>query len=350
ARWLPDGNLEYLGRIDHQVKIRGYRIELGEIEARLLEYPGIKEGLVMARTNPEGEKYLCAYFVIEGAWTVSGLRQHLNEVLPDYMIPAYFVEIEKFPLTPNGKVDKRALPEPEGYVQTGREYVAPTNDLEKTLANIWQEVLKVERVGIHDNFFELGGHSLKATLLVSRIHRELEVELSLRDVFAHPVLKEMADRLQQAKTHVYDAIEPAEEREVYPVSSAQKRMYMVQQLEAGELNTSYNMPFVIELRGHLQIDSLRAAFASLVERHESLRTSFHLMEDELVQKIHPYVEIPWTFIEATEEEVEQQIEAFIRPFDLSQAPLFRVGLIRIGEERHILMMDMHHIISDGVST
>ncbi|SFJ96958.1 condensation domain-containing protein, partial [Thermoflavimicrobium dichotomicum] len=350
ARWLPDGTIEYLGRIDEQVKIRGFRIELGEIESRLLEHPAVKEAAVVAHRGKEEDAFLCAYIVGAGEWSVPALRRHLSQSLPEFMIPSYFVEMEKLPLTANGKVDKRSLPEPDQNLHTKEAYVAPTNATEEALVRIWQEVLGVEQVGIHDHFFELGGHSLKAMKLVSYIHKEMEVEFSLQEVFTYPTVKEMAERIQEAEENPYATIEPVEGQEWYPVSSAQKRMYVVHQMGADDHSTHYNMPLVVELKGPLQVERLRQAVHSLVERHESLRTSFHLINEELVQKIHPQDEVPWTFIEATEEEVNQQIESFIRPFDLSQAPLFRVGLIRIGEERHILMMDMHHIISDGVST
>ncbi|SFJ97270.1 fengycin family lipopeptide synthetase D, partial [Thermoflavimicrobium dichotomicum] len=322
ARWLPDGTIEYLGRIDEQVKIRGFRIELGEIESRLLEHPAVKEAAVVAHKGVEGEDaFLCAYIVSEGNWSVSELRQHLSEILPFYMIPEVFMELEQLPKSVHGKVNKRELPKPERN-SLDADFVAPSHPIEEGLCQLFQEILGVERVGIYAHFFELGGHSLKAMKLASRIHQSWGVEISIADLFAYPTVKEMAERIQKLEEKRYATIEPVEEKAWYPVSSAQKRMYAVYQLEQGAANTNYNMPLVMEVKGPLQVERLRQAVEGLVKRHESLRTSFHLIEEELVQKVHPQVKVPWTFIEATEEEVEQQIEAFIRPFDLSQAPLF----------------------------
>ncbi|MFC4548175.1 phosphopantetheine-binding protein, partial [Paenactinomyces guangxiensis] len=199
VRRLPNGELEYLGRIDDQVKIRGYRIELGEIETRLLEHPSVREAVVTARKDNRNQADLCAYVVPDDTLDIPKLRQHLAKSLPDYMIPSFFMELEKLPLTSNGKVDKKALPEPSGRMQTGAEYVAPTNQTEEIIARIWEEVLGVEPVGIHDNFFERGGHSLKATMLVSRMQKALEVKVPLREVFARPTVKEMAAYVKEAE-------------------------------------------------------------------------------------------------------------------------------------------------------
>ncbi len=173
ARWLPDGNIEYLGRIDHQVKIRGYRIELGEVEAQILKVSNVRETIVLARDDEQGQKLLCAYYVASTDLSPSELRSQLAVELPAYMIPSYFVRLEQMPLTPNGKLDRRALPAPEGSVQSSEVYLAPRTAAEAQLVLIWQDILGVARVGVRDNFFEIGGHSLRATLLVSRIQKEL---------------------------------------------------------------------------------------------------------------------------------------------------------------------------------
>ncbi|MGF9917693.1 non-ribosomal peptide synthetase, partial [Paenibacillus ehimensis] len=180
ARWLPDGTIEYLGRIDHQVKIRGYRIELGEVESGLMSVAAVREAVVIARENESGEKDLCAYYVADEPLAAVGLRAELAAKLPGYMIPSYFVQVERMPLTPNGKLDRKALPEPEGGVETGTAYVAPRTPLEAKLAQIWQDVLKLPRVGVQDNFFDIGGHSLRATTLVAKMHQELQVKVPLR--------------------------------------------------------------------------------------------------------------------------------------------------------------------------
>ena len=192
ARWLPDGNIEYLGRIDHQVKIRGYRIELGEIETQLLQMTLVKEAIVIAHEDEQGQNELIAYVVAEEELTVAQLRGTLSQTLPSYMIPAHFVQLEKMPLTPNGKIDRKALPLPDGKLSTGVVYEAPRNETEQALAEMWQKLLSASQVSIHDNFFDLGGHSLRAMTLVSRIHQRFEVEVSLREVFMHPKLEAMA--------------------------------------------------------------------------------------------------------------------------------------------------------------
>ncbi|MCZ8520301.1 MULTISPECIES: non-ribosomal peptide synthase/polyketide synthase [Paenibacillus] len=347
ARWLPDGNIEYLGRIDHQVKIRGYRIELGEVEAQILKAPDVRETIVLAREDEFGQKLLCAYYVASGELTPGELRGMLAGELPSYMIPSYFVRLEAMPLTPNGKLDRRALPAPEGSQQSGEAYVAPRTAEEAKLAQIWQELLGVASVGVRDNFFEIGGHSLRATLLVSRVHKELNCSLSLREVFQLPTVEGLARLIAERTPSAYVSIEPAEQGDAYPVSSAQKRLYVLSQMDGGEL--SYNMPGALMVDGALDRDRLEAAFRSLIARHESLRTSFHLSDGEPLQRVHAEVPFAVDFTEEAEADIPSHIQRFVRAFDLSQAPLLRVGLVRLREDRHLLLFDMHHIISDGVS-
>ncbi|XOS94519.1 amino acid adenylation domain-containing protein [Brevibacillus laterosporus] len=347
ARWLADGNIEYLGRIDHQVKIRGYRIELGEVETQLLNIESVQEAIVIAHEDQSGEKYLCSYFVADSELTVSELRRALSQQLPDYMIPAYFVQLERMPLTANGKLDRKALPTPEESLKTGREYVAPRTQVEEKLAQIWQEVLGLSQVGITENFFEIGGHSLRATTLVAKIHQVLDTSITLRDVFQIPTIEQMADRIANTEKHAYISIPLAEEKDYYPVSSAQKRLYILSHVEGGEL--SYNMPGVMTIEGQLDWMKLETAFRQLINRHETLRTGFEMVDGEVVQRISKDVEFTVEKIQAREEEVDAHINGFVRKFDLQHAPLIRVGLIEIEPDRHILLYDMHHIISDGVS-
>ncbi|ATO50304.1 non-ribosomal peptide synthetase [Brevibacillus laterosporus DSM 25] len=346
VRWKSDGSIEYLGRIDEQVKIRGYRIELGEIEAKLLDHPSISEALVVARNDEQGYTYLCAYVVASGTWSVSSLREHLIETLPEYMVPAYMMEVEKMPLTANGKVDKRALPVPDR--QRMNEYEPPSTETEEKLVQLFQEILGLERVGTKDHFFELGGHSLKAMMLVSRMHKELGVDVQLNEMFARPTVKDLAAYIDQMNGSAYTAIQPAEEQPYYPVSFAQRRMYVVQQMRDSE-TTSYNMPFSFELKGKLHLDKLRETLQILVLRHESLRTSFHMIDENLVQKINKDISWELEVIEARESELQSKLEEFIRPFNLSEAPLFRARLFCLNPHHYLLSLDMHHIISDGVS-
>ncbi|WP_434517827.1 plipastatin non-ribosomal peptide synthetase PpsC [Bacillus subtilis] len=343
ARWLPDGNIEFLGRTDDQVKIRGYRIEPGEIEAALRSIEGVREAAVTVRTD-SGEPELCAY--VEGLQR-NEVRAQLERLLPGYMVPAYMIEMEQWPVTPSGKLDRNALPAPDGAADA-ETYTAPRNVTEMKLSQLWEDVLKNGPVGIHDNFFDRGGHSLKATALVSRIAKEFDVQVPLKDVFGHPTVEGLATVIREGTDSPYEAIKPAEKQETYPVSSAQKRIYVLQQLEDG--GTGYNMPAVLELEGKLNPERMDRAFKELIKRHESLRTSFEQdAGGDPVQRIHD--EAPFTLQTTvlgarTEQEAAA---AFIKPFDLSQAPLFRAQIVKVSDERHLLLVDIHHIISDGVS-
>ncbi|QHM08465.1 plipastatin non-ribosomal peptide synthetase PpsC [Bacillus subtilis] len=343
ARWLPDGNVEFLGRTDDQVKIRGYRIEPGEIEAALRSIEGVREAAVTVLTD-SGEPELCAY--IEGLQR-NKVRAQLERLLPGYMIPAYMIEMEQWPVTPSGKLDRNALPAPGGAADA-ETYTAPRNVTEMKLSQLWEDVLKNGPVGIHDNFFDRGGHSLKATALVSRISKEFDVQVPLKEVFAHPTVEGLATVIREGTDSPYEAIKPAEKQETYPVSSAQKRIYVLQQLEDG--GTGYNMPAVLELEGKLNPERMDRAFKELIKRHESLRTSFEQdAGGDPVQRIHD--EVPFTLqTTVLGERTEQEAAAaFIKPFDLSQAPLFRAQIVKVSDGRHLLLVDMHHIISDGVS-
>ncbi|MFN0226054.1 non-ribosomal peptide synthase/polyketide synthase, partial [Paenibacillus sp. KR2-11] len=347
VRWLPDGTLEYKGRIDEQVKIRGYRIELSEVEGAITRLVEVKEAAVIARSDDSGQKLLCAYYVAEHELSVTEIRGLLSHALPGYMMPSYFVQLDKLPLTPNGKVDRRSLPEPEGSMGAGSAYEAPRTPVEAKLAEIWQEVLGLAKVGIRDHFFEIGGHSLRATVLVSRVHKELHVQLPLRDVFRYPTVAELAEAIEAMDEKRLSLIPQAEQREVYPVSSAQRRMYLAHQLEGAEI--SYNVPGVLLLEGPLDIERVREAFRRLIDRHETLRTGFHMVNGEPVQRILPSVDFEVSLVEAAESEADEIVRGFIRRFELEKPPLFRAGVIRTGPQRHILMLDMHHIISDGTS-
>ncbi|MCP5047403.1 MAG: amino acid adenylation domain-containing protein, partial [bacterium] len=358
AKWLPDGNIEFLGRIDQQVKIRGFRVEVKEIETQLLNHSGIKEVVVVAKAEEIGDKYLCAYVVPVAVapdigdsasstekLTVPELRHDLSLSLPDYMIPSYFISLRQIPLTPNGKVDRKALPEPK--VEAGDDYVAPRDPVENQLVVLWSKVLGIEpsNIGIEDNFFDLGGHSLKATIIVSKIHKALNVKVPLTEVFRTPTIRQLAQYIHAADRERYASIEPAEKKEYYGLSAAQKRLYILYQMDLE--STAYNMPQFIPLRQTSSMEKLEEAFIKLIDRHESLRTSFHMLDTQPVQKVHDHVEFS---IEIREESLERRTpQSFVRPFDLSQAPLLRVELTKAGEGNHILAVDMHHTISDGVS-
>jgi tyrocidine synthetase-3 len=424
ARWLPDGKLEFFGRIDNQVKIRGFRIELGEIENDLMRHDQIKEAVVLAKENENGDKYLAAYIVPsrEVSEPVTGLRDYLSGVLPDYMIPSCFMQIEKIPMTPNGKIDRKALPDPG--LKREKEYISPRNEREEILTGLWSEILGIERhlIGIDDNFFQLGGHSLSAMMMAAKIHKVFGVKVSLADVFNFLTIRGLSGCINRTLKESYVSMAPVEKKEYYALSSAQKRLYVLRQMDLND--TSYNMPHAMIVKGDLKVDALERVIKKIIARHESLRTFFEIVDGEPVQRVHDhvnlklasrhtsvdgktgarraiksfdrtfskiwpprqglpeasrqsmveetleYLEINIDQVEAEERAVAHLSSGFIRPFELSHAPLLRVGLIKLlhtaptmrghrrqgaynsqegKEDRYLLMVDMHHIISDGIS-
>lgn len=350
VRWNSDGQLEFLDRIDHQVKIRGYRIELGEIEKQLLVLPGIKEAVVIANSDTQNEKFLCAYVVSQEPIVPSKIKIALSDHLPSYMIPTFFLELEHIPLNSNGKVDKRSLPKPLAEMNREKKYAAPTDQLEIRLGVIWSEILGVEPIGIHDNFFALGGHSLKATTLISQITKELQVKVPLKVIFSQPTIYDLANYIRGAIKIEYTKIEVIADKATYPLSSAQKRIYVLHEFEPRQI--SYNIPSAWWVTGVLDQERLRRAMDQLIRRHASLRTSFINVDGVPVQRIQEQVNLAITHIKAPEEGevgLEKLVNKFVQPFNLEQAPLFRVGLVRFGVEKCLLIFDIHHIVADGIS-
>ncbi|WP_412676924.1 amino acid adenylation domain-containing protein [Bacillus siamensis] len=346
AKRLKDGNLVYIGRADEQVKIRGHRIELGEIEAAMHNAEAVQKAAVTVKEE-DGLNQLCAYYVSDKPIAAAQLREQLSSELPDYMVPSYFVRLDDMPLTSNGKINRKALPAPEASLQHTAEYVPPGNEAESKLADLWQEVLGISRAGIKHNFFDLGGNSIRAAALAARIQKELDVNLSLKDIFKFPTIEQLAEKTLHMDKNQYIPIPAAKEMSYYPVSSAQRRMYLLSHAEGGEL--TYNMTGAMSVEGEVDPDRLNDAFQKLIERHEALRTSFELYEGEPAQRIHQSVEFTIEQIQASEEEAEDRVLEFIQAFDLAKPPLMRAGLIEIEPLRHVLVVDMHHIISDGVS-
>ncbi|HEX8242473.1 MAG TPA: condensation domain-containing protein, partial [Longimicrobium sp.] len=354
GRWRADGNVEFLGRNDFQVKVRGFRIELGEIEARLLEHGGVREAVVMAREDAPGEKRLVAYYVGE-ALGVDALRAHLSARLPGHMIPAAFVRLEALPLTPNGKLDRRALPAPENDALGVRAYEAPLGEAEEVLAGIWSELLGVERVGRRDDFFDLGGHSLLAVRVVSRVREALGVEAAIGDLFVRPVLADFARGLETASRAELPPIAPADRGRDLPLSFAQQRLWFLDQIERA--GAAYHMPTRLRLRGELDRGALVRALDRIVARHEALRTTFAAADGEPVQRIAPAEESPFHLVEhdlRADSEAGAKLQRVMAeeagaPFDLARGPLIRGRLIRLGAEDHVLLVTMHHIVSDGWS-
>ncbi|PCK23220.1 non-ribosomal peptide synthetase, partial [Bacillus pumilus] len=343
ARWLSTGDIEFIGRMDHQVKIRGQRIELGEIEHQLLRHPQLKEAVVIAAPN----NTLCAYFTAEGIVPLTELREQVGRELPVYMMPAFFMQLDELPLTGNGKVDRRALPAPDSSEQAANEYVPPQSDTERMLAQIWEEVLEVPRIGRRDHFFERGGHSLRGMKMLNRLYEEMHVECTLKALFESPTLEAFALAVDRADQTEIKRVDKAKEAAYYPVTSAQKRLFVLQKMSNAE--QSYHMPAALKLEGVFDEKRFERAVQHLVHRHEAFRTSFDFVQDEPVQRIEEDVYVDIERMEENGRDIQQLMNDFIRPFDLEKAPLLRVGLVSVSVNVHYLLIDMHHIISDGAS-
>jgi amino acid adenylation domain-containing protein len=361
VRYRADGSLEFLGRFDHQVKLRGYRIELGEIEAVLATHPGVKQAAVMVREDAPGDQRLVAYLVADPAPDAGELRRLARSRLPEYMVPTAWVAVDAFPLTPNRKVDRKALPAPEGLgVGSEAEYVAPSTPDEEVLAGIWAEVLGLERVGTEDDFFELGGHSLLATQVVARVRDGLGVELPLRALFEGPTVAELAQRVATLREAAQGLEAPplvriARDRPL-ALSFAQQRLWFLDQLEPGQ--SAYHVAWAVRLTGDLEVGALAQSLSAIVDRHEVLRTTFAVGEDgEPVQVIAPAGEVELEYVELTgmapaerDAELQRQMgERVNRPFELATGPLLRATLYRLAPQEHVLALTIHHIAFDGWS-
>ena len=395
ARYLSNGDIEYLGRIDNQVKIRGFRIELGEIETALSEHGDVQSCCVIAREDTPGEKRLVAYVVPypQVTPTIDQLRHSLKAKLPEYMVPSAFVLLESLPLTSNGKVDRRALPTPELDSTLLEKYVAPRTPIEEMLAQIWTQVLKLERVGIHDNFFEVGGHSLLATQLLSRIRNIFKVELPLRELFARATITELAQSIGQFQQQDLELstppILPRAENVQLPLSYAQQRLWFLDQLQP--LGGLYNIPLTLRLVGTLNVAALEQSLQEIIHRHEVLRTNFINVngqptqiireqgtgnrEQGIVRTSDPLASTPWTVsivdfkhlstlvvseavgaasasAKVSEKEIAtQQLvqKQAIQAFNLANEPLVRATLVVLSDTEHALLVYIHHIVSDGWS-
>ncbi|WP_066496034.1 non-ribosomal peptide synthetase [Abyssisolibacter fermentans] len=350
ARWLPDGNIEFLGRIDNQVKIRGYRIELKEIENRLLEYEKINNAVVIIKEDSIGDKQLYSYVISDEDITSQEVKEYLKEYLPKYMIPLYIIKIDEMPVTANGKIDYKTLAKLDDSSTIKTAYQAPSTKTEETLVQIWKEVLSIdEKIGVKDNFFELGGHSLRIMKLCVKINNHFNIEVQLTDIYNLQSIEKMAQYIDNSVRKKKNlALEIAEKRDYYPLSPAQNRIFIMNSMI--EDNTNYNMPFITRLEGELSKDKLTEVIYKLIMRHETLRTSFENIEGTTVQRINDKIDFKLNYIEKDEKEVVSVIKEFIKPFDLSKAPLCRACLIKIGNNSYIFILDLHHIIFDGVSS
>lgn len=363
GRWRNDGSLEHLGRLDFQVKVRGYRIELGEIEANLASHPGIERCVVTVREDRPGDVRLVAYVVAAAGAEPSAdeMRQHLQAALPAYMVPQHFVQLDTIPLSPNGKIDRKALPAPDFTAQGGVARIAPRTDLERRIAAIMEDVLALPGIGVDDDFFALGGHSLLAAQLTSRLNRELDVSLSLRTLFDAPTVARLAEAVTGASSAdggpVPVPIVRRTDRRRAPLSLMQERLRMIEAFNPGTL--SYNTPSGHRLTGPLDVATLDEAFHRLAQRQTVLRTSIAIEDGEPVQLIHDDIDTGLAEVidlshlphEQREAELARRLRGLVEmPFaDLSQAPLFCARLYRLADDEHALFFMPHHIIWDGWS-
>ncbi|WNG58277.1 amino acid adenylation domain-containing protein [Archangium gephyra] len=377
ARWLSNGTVEFLGRVDFQVKLRGHRIELGEVESALREQPEVREAVAAVREYGPGDQRLVAYVVPntprppgegrgEGATgpglNPSDLRSRLRQRLPEPMVPAAIVELSTIPLTPSGKVDRKALPIP-GASQGSTGFIEPRTDTERKLAELWSRTLGVERVGVTDSFFELGGHSLLATQLVSRVRGTFGVELPLRAVFESPTLEALARRVEEVpriSTGTGAATPPPLVAHRGPeeavLSFAQQRLWFLDRLRPGSV--AYNIPYGVRLTGTLELEALERALETIAQRHEVLRTVFGEHEGRPVTRVVERMKVPLGRVELSglgvderEAEVHRLAEReALTPFVLAEGPLLRTVLLRLGDTAHVLLLTVHHIVTDGWST
>ncbi|WNG47514.1 amino acid adenylation domain-containing protein [Archangium minus] len=360
---MPDGSLDFLGRIDFQVKVRGFRIELGEIEDCLSRLPSVREVVVVVREDSPGAQRLVAYLSARPGHSlqVESLRAHLAQHLPEYMVPSAFLFLESLPLSSNGKVDRKALPPPSDAPLSSSAYAPPRTRTEELLCGLFARLLRLERVGIHDDFFSLGGHSLLAARLVAQVREVLGLELPLRSLFEATTAARLAERLDTLKassqgTSSAPPLRPAPRDGALPLSFSQQRLWFLDQWQPQ--GSFYNIPAALRLEGPLDISALQRSFNELLRRHESFRTTFQDGPLGPVQHIHPELTYPLTLVELqalSESEREQEAlrlanEEARRPFDLASGPLLRTTLLRLDTELHVLVVVMHHIISDGGSS
>ncbi|MCE5294811.1 MAG: amino acid adenylation domain-containing protein, partial [Chlamydiales bacterium] len=339
--------MEYINRLDHQVKLRGYRIELAEIESQLLAIDKVSAAFVTLKEDAQNIPYLCAYLMLKEGKDTEQVRRALVEKLPDYMIPSYFVVVDEMPLTSNGKIDTQRLPAPNLFQkETKADFVAPSTRAEIELAQIWSTVLHVTPVGLHDNFFDIGGNSLNAVRTVSAINSHFGCSVNLSDLFKFPTLQEFAKNSSLAQKQLVQKLSRASVKPYYAVSSSQQRLFILNSFN--NVGTTYNVYRVYQCQEPVDANRLEAVLQTVIDRHESLRTSFGFMNDAAVQMIADRVDFRLTRIQ-TARDIKEVAADFIKPFDLSLAPLFRAALVDCSNGEQYIILDTHHILMDGVA-
>ena len=347
--FTPNGEIICLGRSDSQVKIRGLRIELEEIESKITELNYIRSCIVVKKSDQNSHEFLCAYFIAKEKTDPEKIRKFLQAFLPEYMIPTYFIQVDAFTYTPNGKLDKKSLPEPQ-YQHTDKEIILPRNDVDLKLIKMFKELLNVDNISIDDNFFNIGGDSLSAINLCIKIQNEFNIQLFVKDISDYPILKDLSDLIYKSNTdESIEKIQPISKAEFYEVSSAQKRMYLSSHV-AGDDSINYNIPGGIIMEGVIDAGKLQECFNTLINRHEALRTSFIIKDENVVQRVAEHIDFKLKVIEdANFDSLNGLFKEFVKPFDLSKAPLFDAILIKFTNNKSALFVNMHHIVSDGTS-
>ena len=345
----PTGEIICLGRIDNQIKIRGQRIELEEIENKICQVPDVKNCIVTKNTDENMHETLCAYYTANADLEPNKIRAYIEKFLPNYMLPQYYIRLENLKYTPNGKIDRKSLPKPK-IENTKKKIVSPRNDTDKKLLEIYKKIFNTKEMGIQDSFFELGGDSLIAIKIEIEIKLKLNVDIYVKDIIENPILQDLSDLIaKKVNTKVESSIPKAQDANYYPVSFSQKRIYLTSKI-TGTKPTLYNMPGIIVFEGDIDQEKLENSLNLLVKRHESLRTYFEMIDENVVQKILDNVKFKLEVLENIEyEKLDELFKEFVREFDLSKPPLFRAKFVKFSNNKQCLFIDMHHIISDGKS-
>ncbi|MCW3115037.1 MAG: amino acid adenylation protein, partial [Segetibacter sp.] len=354
GRWLKNGNIEYLGRLDSQVKIRGNRVEPEEIENVLLNSGLVSQVAIVAKEDTEGNKQLVGYLIPGKTFDKKVINSYLHERLPDYMVPSMWIEVDDFPLLPNGKIDRKAMPEPDKIERLVKFYVSARNETEDKLVKIWQNLLRIDGIGIYDNFFELGGHSLLAMRVVSAIRNQLQVEVSIKDLFLHSTVSSLAESIQSREGNTpVGSIKVNEKKGKIPLSFSQERLWFIDKLNG---SVQYHLPTILRLQGNLNTQALEYALQAVINRHEVLRTIFREEDGIACQFLKNPGEwklylIDGLHFKQNDKSLKQWIKEFTnKPFDLSNDHMLRAALVQLEEQEYILVVTLHHIASDGWST
>lgn len=356
GRMLADGTIEYLGRIDNQIKIRGYRIEPGEVESNILRFTAVKEVVVLSKTDATAMKYLTAYVIFNNDADIAGLRQFLAAEIPNYMVPAYFVPLARFPLNAAGKIDRNALAAMDDNAElNAQRIIQPRNPIEEKLHEIWEKVLGKNGISTDSNFFEIGGQSLKATQIMFQVYRVFKVKIGLKDIFNYPTITELSTFIAREKATEYNAIPFAAQKEYYDASNAQKRIWIISQ--DPDMSVAYNLPGAYILTGTIDVDAFSSAYRVIIDRHEALRTTFVLKDDGLKQKINEDRDNFYSSLKVTKAaglhsgQHSQYDEALINEFfnarfDFETGPLIKAHLIELSANSFLFLFSVHHIITD----